>query len=678
MISFSAQFNLSISTPKLDCSSTIPVAYPSRVGVTVVDQHHPIVLQPPDTPGISLISIKLTGHENYALWSSSMRISLLGKNKLGFVDGRNTKEKFDTSLYDLWEKYNAIVLSWIINSVSIELLSGMVYATSAHKGISSVSSYFSKLKEFWTEFDALMPCPGYGCEESKRYVKHFEYQRLLQSLMGLNKSYAQSSNQILNMSPIPSINKDYSMIISEESRRFLADHTSNVPNLTNNQLAQVAASGIPQFTYEQYNQIMQMLGKGNENSGLPMTTGMAHHFKVGKLCLPTRDVATVKHIGSTYIFSGHKITNDLFGGQVKNIGKEGSGLYVLTSKSIIKAIDSTSTTSNSSLFPRSLTIDDTGQHCTVCPVAKQTRLPFSLSTLTAHSNFDIIHANVWGPYRVPTYGGKSVSHSPTVEQSIEPSVDSLASTEVLNSSTASDTSTPFAEIPAETSAPVLPTEASKPSRKSLRVSKPPLWMKYYVLPTQGKSNCCYPLSNYVSYDNISSAYSSSLSAYLAIIEPKFCNEIVQNPKWIAFMKSGITALEENKTWSIVDLPDGKVPIGCKWVFKVKYTALEKVKRYKTRLVAKGSCPQLILQTRCDLQCLKFKMKDLGELKFFLGIKFVRSRKGIVMNQRKYALELIAELGLGRAEPADASLEPNQKLTSTNYDDFINSQSTRNT
>lgn len=115
-------------------------------------------------------------------------------------------------------------------------------------------------------------------------------------------------------------------------------------------------------------------------------------FKVGKLCLPTRDVATVKHIGSTYIFSGHKITNvmyipefrynllsvlkitkelkcvvmfypdfcilqDLFGGQVKNIGKEGSGLYVLTSKSIIKAIDSTSTTSNSSLFPRSLTVN---------------------------------------------------------------------------------------------------------------------------------------------------------------------------------------------------------------------------------------------------------------------------------------------------------------------------------
>ncbi|XP_070056649.1 uncharacterized protein [Nicotiana tomentosiformis] len=147
-----------------------------------------------------------------------------------------------------------------MNFVSVELLSGMVYATSAHKvwsdlresfekvnglrvlylhkqiatlsqGISSVSSNFSKLKEFWAEFDALMPCPGCGCEESKRYIEHFEYQRLLQFLMGLIESYAQSSNHILNMSPILSINKAYSMIISEESRRSLANHSSNVAEI---------------------------------------------------------------------------------------------------------------------------------------------------------------------------------------------------------------------------------------------------------------------------------------------------------------------------------------------------------------------------------------------------------------------------------------------------------------
>nr|XP_016464025.1 PREDICTED: uncharacterized protein LOC107787023 [Nicotiana tabacum] len=178
----------------------------------IIDQHHPLFLQPSDTPGSSLISVKLTGPANYTLWSSTMHI---------------------------------------MNSVSDELLSDTVYISSAHKvwmdlkeifdkvngsrvlflhkqiatltqGISSVSTYFSKLKELWAEFDALMPCLGCGCEESKKYVEHVEYQRFLQFLMGLNETYSQSSNQILNMSSRPSINKAYSMIISEESRRVLA------------------------------------------------------------------------------------------------------------------------------------------------------------------------------------------------------------------------------------------------------------------------------------------------------------------------------------------------------------------------------------------------------------------------------------------------------------------------
>ena len=40
------------------------------------------------------------------------------------------------------------------------------------------------------------------------------------------------------------------------------------------------------------------------------------------------------------------------------------------------------------------------------------------------------------------------------------------------------------------------------------------------------------------------------------------------------------------------------------------------------------------------------MKDLGDLKFFLGMEVARSKEVIVMSQRKYDLELISELGLG--------------------------------
>ncbi|XP_070020033.1 uncharacterized protein [Nicotiana sylvestris] len=92
-------------------------------------------------------------------------------------------------------------------------------------GISTVPAYFSRLTDLWEEYDALMPCPGCDCPESKIYPEHFEYKRLLQFLMGLNETYAQHRSQILMMSPIPSVNKAYSMVVSEESQRNLGKST---------------------------------------------------------------------------------------------------------------------------------------------------------------------------------------------------------------------------------------------------------------------------------------------------------------------------------------------------------------------------------------------------------------------------------------------------------------------
>nr|KYP73016.1 Retrovirus-related Pol polyprotein from transposon TNT 1-94 [Cajanus cajan] len=49
----------------------------------------------------------------------------------------------------------------------------------------------------------------------------------------------------------------------------------------------------------------------------------------------------------------------------------------------------------------------------------------------------------------------------------------------------------------------------------------------------------------------------------------------------------LTALETNKTWSLVKLPPGKPIVGCRWVYKVKYKADGTLERYKARLVAQG-------------------------------------------------------------------------------------------
>nr|XP_009759223.1 PREDICTED: uncharacterized protein LOC104211795 [Nicotiana sylvestris] len=74
----------------------------------------------------------------------------------------------------------------------------------------------------------------------------------------------------------------------------------------------------------------------------------------------------------------------------------------------------------------------------------------------------------------------------------------------------------------------------------------------------------------------------ALNSYSSIVDPSSYKEVAADPKWTEAMKLEITTLEENKTWSIVDLLKGKTPIGCKWVFKVKYKSSGEVERYKAR------------------------------------------------------------------------------------------------
>ncbi|KAH9681835.1 retrovirus-related pol polyprotein from transposon RE1 [Citrus sinensis] len=57
----------------------------------------------------------------------------------------------------------------------------------------------------------------------------------------------------------------------------------------------------------------------------------------------------------------------------------------------------------------------------------------------------------------------------------------------------------------------------------------------------------------------------------------------------------------------------------------------------------------------------FYMKDLGPLKYFLGIEVARNPTGIFLSQRKYVLDIISEAGLLGAKPAPFPLEPNHQL-----------------
>ncbi|RVX00213.1 Retrovirus-related Pol polyprotein from transposon RE1 [Vitis vinifera] len=55
------------------------------------------------------------------------------------------------------------------------------------------------------------------------------------------------------------------------------------------------------------------------------------------------------------------------------------------------------------------------------------------------------------------------------------------------------------------------------------------------------------------------------------------------------------------------------------------------------------------------------MKDLGHLKYFLGIEVSRSSEGIFLSQRKYALDLLQETGMSGCQLVNTPIEEGLKL-----------------
>ncbi|XP_070012839.1 uncharacterized protein [Nicotiana sylvestris] len=129
-----------------------------------------------------------------------MKLAFRGKSKLGFVDGSCVKRMYKGELVEQWEKYNAIVLSWIGSTVSNELMPSIVYASNANKvsadfqerfdrsnltriyhlwtaivtlrqRTNSVTSYYSKMKDLWDELDVIAPLASCDCEESRPSVE---------------------------------------------------------------------------------------------------------------------------------------------------------------------------------------------------------------------------------------------------------------------------------------------------------------------------------------------------------------------------------------------------------------------------------------------------------------------------------------------------------------------------
>lgn len=181
-----------------------------------------------------------------------MRKALIAKNKLGFIDGTLTLSspmvKILSSI-QYWIHCDSMVGSWILNSVSPQIATSIIYKDTAldiwnnlkeqfsqgngpwvfllQKDIAAISQgdqyitvYFTQLQAYWDQLQNFhrfpnCTCGNCTCNLSRRLGDLQLQDSVMQFLMGLNKTYGKVRTQILLMGPISSINKVYSLLIQK-------------------------------------------------------------------------------------------------------------------------------------------------------------------------------------------------------------------------------------------------------------------------------------------------------------------------------------------------------------------------------------------------------------------------------------------------------------------------------
>lgn len=91
------------------------------------------------------------------------------------------------------------------------------------QGSNDIAGYFTKIKSLWDELDALNTSVNCTCDcqcgGKAKMGKFLQDERLVQFLMGLNDIYAAGKSNILMLSPLPSVNHAYSLLMQDEKQR---------------------------------------------------------------------------------------------------------------------------------------------------------------------------------------------------------------------------------------------------------------------------------------------------------------------------------------------------------------------------------------------------------------------------------------------------------------------------
>nr|XP_017228665.1 PREDICTED: uncharacterized protein LOC108203964 [Daucus carota subsp. sativus] len=230
--------------------------------------------------------------------------------------------------------------------------------------------------------------------------------------------------------------------------------------------------------------------------------------------------------------------------------------------------------------------------CDVCHYAKYSRSFFPKSLSHAASPFDVIHCDLWGPYRHKTYAAcKELSFidslspvSQTPQSTVPPVSPQLSQDETaLNGSPHSTefrsySMSPDQNLPTHPSeiSPSVPTHVPEvtPAEPAVRPQRtkvlPHKFSDFTGLPPTVIKQCASTVAVPYNITDIDTATQFTIP-YIASVtnlsskipEPSTYKQVVQDSNWCTAMQTEINALEANNTWVITTLPPDKHAAGCK-------------------------------------------------------------------------------------------------------------------
>ena len=215
----------------------------------------PYALSTKDDPE-NVITKVVLNRRNYDEWVRKIRTGLRAKKNLGFVDGTVKVPEEGSEEEEDWLTVNAMVPSWIFNTIDPKLRSSITHREIAKELRDSIKArfsaksevkvqqlkeelmnckqrdvslktYYGKLHVIWEdlsnyEFKPVCSCGGCKCQGCtcdflRQLEMAREKEKLHQFCLGLGASlYGNVRNAIVNTDPLPSVGHAYAMVAREE------------------------------------------------------------------------------------------------------------------------------------------------------------------------------------------------------------------------------------------------------------------------------------------------------------------------------------------------------------------------------------------------------------------------------------------------------------------------------